>query len=274
MGGLLLETAQLASWNHCYCRPKLYCQKEPSATEEVDGESGYWKLCNAFRRTFARQVPGGGDQRRFPVHFLGIWDTVSSVGWVWDPASFPYTVTNPSISIVRHAVSVDERRSFFRQNLMHEAEGQDLRELWFPGVHADVGGGYPEKDGGLWRMPFEWILGEGRAAGLLVNEHRLEEVLHRMSPPERPWAEPQHESLTALWWPAEFFPKLRWRAGLSFRVPDPGLGRHRFIQPQALIHQSTLLRIRDTAYAPVSFSAAFLERVRQLQEVPDALPFE
>jgi putative transposase len=34
MGGPLSETAQLASWNHCYCRPKSYCQKEPSTRRQ------------------------------------------------------------------------------------------------------------------------------------------------------------------------------------------------------------------------------------------------
>ena len=39
-----------------------------------------WKLCDDFRRTFSRST---GDNRHFHVHFLGVWDTVSSVGWAW-----------------------------------------------------------------------------------------------------------------------------------------------------------------------------------------------
>jgi uncharacterized protein (DUF2235 family) len=132
-----------------------------------DAQAEYWKLCDGFRWAFARPVFDGDDDRRFPVHFLGVWDTVSSVGWVWEPAKFPFTAQNPSIDVIRHAVSVDERRRFFRQNLMQKAKNrregepeQDLKELWFAGVHSDVGGGYPEQDGGLWRVAFEWMLGE------------------------------------------------------------------------------------------------------------------
>ncbi|MFL6132302.1 MAG: T6SS phospholipase effector Tle1-like catalytic domain-containing protein, partial [Nocardioidaceae bacterium] len=44
----------------------------------------YFTLCDEFRRTFARVVPEQPDDRRFVVHFLGLWDTVSSVGWLWD----------------------------------------------------------------------------------------------------------------------------------------------------------------------------------------------
>lgn len=241
---------------------------------DPEGESRYWKLCRQFRWTFARQVPSGGDERHFPVHFLGVWDTVSSVGWVWDPARFPFTARNPGIKVIRHAVAVDERRWFFRQNLMQATDGQDFQELWFPGVHADVGGGYPEKDGGLWRLPFEWIQDEARKAGLLADQRRLHSVLHQTTPSPRPWADPQHESLTWRWWPVEFIiPKVPWRPGSSLRLPRLGLGRRRFIPNGALMQKATLLRIRDTDYAPPNLSQNFLTKVRTLTDVPEMLPF-
>jgi hypothetical protein len=187
----------------------------------------YWRLCDEFRWTFARPIVPGSDDRRFQVHFLGVWDTVSSVGWVWNPATFRFTKKNPSIAIIRHAVAVDERRSFFRQNLMELAdEQQKLEQRWFPGVHADVGGGYRESEGGLWRMPFLWVLEEAEKAGLRVDVHdpggkpsclkaakeamtegmtegslkdlkdwkgRFLEVWRRPPYPGRPWAGPQEE---------------------------------------------------------------------------------
>ena len=56
-----------------------------------------WRtLCDQFRWTFARVVPEDPQERHFHVHYLGLWDTVSSVGWVWDPASYPNTACNPS----------------------------------------------------------------------------------------------------------------------------------------------------------------------------------
>ena len=184
-----------------------------------------------FRDTFARAGADGprGD-RRFRVRFLGVFDTVSSVGWVWNQATFPHTVNNPSVQTVRHAVAVDERRWFFRQNLMNEQAGQDFDQQWFPGVHSDVGGGYSERDGGLWRIPFRWVLDAARDAGLAVDAQRLAAVLPPAQQPERSWADGQHESLTPAWWPAEFFPKLSWRSATGRRVPALGLGQRRRIR--------------------------------------------
>jgi uncharacterized protein (DUF2235 family) len=100
-------------------------------------ESRQWTaLCDQFRCTFARVVPEDQEQRHFHVHYLGLWDTVSSVGWVWDPAKYPFTARNPSVHAARHAVSMDERRWFFRQNRLNKATpDQRIDELWFPGVH-------------------------------------------------------------------------------------------------------------------------------------------
>jgi len=241
---------------------------------EEDAKSGWWKVCSDFRHTFARPVTGHDHERRFPVHFVGIWDTVSSVGWVWNPKRYPYTQHNPSISIVRHAVSVDERRAFFRQNRMEPAARQDLKELWFPGVHADVGGGYREEDVGLWRGPFTWILEEAKHAGLLVDPECLHAVLTKTPATPKPWLDPKHESLTLAWWPAEFLPKLQHVPDSQRRRLRMNLGRHRYIQEGAWLHKSTLLRIRESAYAPPNLSKAFLERVRALPEVPDVLAYD
>lgn len=232
----------------------------------------YWKLCDNFRWTFARPVPGD-DDRRFPIHFIGVWDTVSSVGWIWDPASFPYTHSNPSVAVMRHAVSLDERRAFFRQNLIGNVTGQDAVELWFAGVHSDIGGGYPEKDGGLWRVTFEWMLSEAQAKGLLVDPARLEIVRTRTPVPARPWAEPMHESLTGAWWIAEYFPKFAYDSHTKSRHLTLGRGRPRVVHDGALMYQSVLERLRAGNYSPPNLSAKFVASVKALTSVPDSLPY-
>ena len=63
------------------------------------------------------------------------------LGGIWDSKHFPFTAYNPSVKHIRHAVAIDERRAFFCQNLVRPAPGQDALELWFPGVHSDIGGG-------------------------------------------------------------------------------------------------------------------------------------
>ena len=57
--------------------------------------------------------------------FVGVWDTVSSVGWIENPLKLPYIADNPSIQIGRHAIAIDERRAFFRSH------------LWRPSSRAD-----------------------------------------------------------------------------------------------------------------------------------------
>jgi uncharacterized protein (DUF2235 family) len=176
--------------------------------------------------------------------------------------------------VARHAVSVDERRWFFRQNLLQPADGQDVKEQWFPGVHSDVGGGYPEADGGLWRVPFGWVLDEARAAGLLVDKGRLQQVLGRSSASPAPWDDPRHESLRGAWWLAEYFPKVVWHPDTKRNSPDIGRGRHRLIRDGDVLHRAVLSRIRETTYAPPNLSEAFRQRVKRLDAVPDSLPYQ
>ena len=89
--------------------------------EQISGE---------FRRTFARPVSGQDEkERHFPVHFLGVWDTVSTVGWIWDPKSFRHTAFNPSLVYARHAMAIDERRIFFSSKppLIWSGESRNVR---------------------------------------------------------------------------------------------------------------------------------------------------
>lgn len=220
----------------------------------------FWALCDSFRETFAREVPGRAD-RRFPVCFLGVWDTVSSVGWAWDPVHFPFTRTNPSVSVVRHAVSIDERRWFFRQNLLVRAEGQNLEELWFPGVHCDVGGGYPVGQSVLWQEPFRWMLEESQRAGLCVDPARAAAVWNSSNAVAKPWQGKQHESLHGWWWLAEIFPKLQYCFRFRIRLPAVGLGRRRYVHPGAVPHGSTLKRMETCVppYRPGNALASWFE---------------
>jgi uncharacterized protein (DUF2235 family) len=231
-------------------------------------------LCDQFRWTFARTVPEDPSERHFHVHYVGLWDTVSSVGWAWDPRKFPYTARNPSVHAVRHAVSIDERRWFFRQNRMYQAlPSQEFAQVWFPGVHSDVGGGYPESESGLWREPFLWVLAGAMDAGLAVDAARQAHVMSG-APSTTPCNDPKHESLTAAWWPAEFFPKWQWRSDQKRNVLAIGAGRYRRVNQGELIHRCALVRLRDRPdYRPRNLHPQFVQTVRSLPVVPDAMPY-
>ena len=240
-------------------------------TDDDSRTGNYWQLCNEFRRTFARPIHGN-DQRHFPTHFLGAWDTVSSVGWVWNPKSYPYTRFNPGIAHARHAMALDERRCFFRQNHLTKKDGatQDLMQGYFPGVHSDVGGGY--NNSRLWQCPFDWLLDEARNLGLDIDTTRRNALQQHAS--AQSWTEKQHESLTLRWWIAEFIPKKVYNDKTEKRTWRLGLGRHRTINDGELLHESVLRRITDTAYAPTNLSARFIANVRALAATPPWLPYE
>ena len=155
------------------------------------------------RHAFARKVD---------VAFLGVWDTVSSVGWLWDPKQFQFTRNNPIVKIFRHAVSLDERRAKFRQNLWtaEPPVGQDVLEVWFPGVHCDVGGGYKEAEAGLSKIALQWMVGEVQKAGLRLQPKAVEAWLPTQTRPQSAAADPLapiHESLSGWWWIVEIIPK-------------------------------------------------------------------
>ena len=198
------------------------------------------RVSNGFRKTFAQRVR---------VHFLGVWDTVSSVGWVYNPVTLPYTAENPCVDVVRHAVSIHERRCFYRQNLWTPSAGQDVREVWFAGDHSDVGGSYPERESGLSQLCLQWMLDHARQHGLLLDPERLARLMPERPPrgaddPGVPDAGgPIHDKLqrSGWWWIPELLPRL-------YRDPNDGFrrklriprGRPRFIPEHVRVHASVL----------------------------------
>ncbi len=124
---------------------------------------------------------------RWPtIKFLGVWDTVASVivprpdrFYTFSLQTLPYTQHNPSVKVFRQAIAIDERRRMFRlsqwddpQNSMNNrfsktnnSEPQDIKQVWFSGVHADVGGGYPEAESGLSKFPLIWMIEEAMLHG-------------------------------------------------------------------------------------------------------------
>ncbi|HEU0273740.1 MAG TPA: DUF2235 domain-containing protein [Candidatus Udaeobacter sp.] len=261
---------------------RLYRQvNKPSASDDKIGE--WKKLCADFRWTFARPMFDGDTERHCRVHFIGVWDTVSSVGWFTNPAKFAFTAANPSVDIIRHAVSIDERRAFFRQNLFHRATSrQDLTEIWFPGSHCDVGGGYPsvfsnnpEIKSELWRLPFEWIVDEAQRAGLVIDQVRLDMVVVPPSPSRDIWADPTHESLIGWWSLAEQWPKKTWDSQTKTYHWQAGNSTSRSIPEGALIHNSALERLRKDSlnYAPPNMSEQFRQSVISLPTLPSSLPY-
>lgn len=198
-------------------------------------------------------------------YFVGVWDTVSSVGWISDPFSVRYSKVNPDIRIGRHAVSIDERRCFFRQNLWGApCPGQDYKQVWFAGVHSDIGGGYPEASSGLAKITLQWMATEAIAAGLMVDTAALNDVMG-LQPASRyarmnPSGE-MHNSMDRRWSILEYLPRRHWNSQLTPARYQWILYRKRprFIDVQAVLHQSVLDRMRDSSanYKPCNLPATY-----------------
>jgi hypothetical protein len=61
---------------------------------------------------------------------------------------------------------------FWDRRLKSALGPRDLKQGWFPGVHCDVGGGYPEPESGLSKIALEWMVDEAQSAGLLITRTR------------------------------------------------------------------------------------------------------
>jgi len=225
-------------------------------------------------------VAGGRPAR---VEFIGVWDTVASIivprrdRLIPSLQTLRFTRTNAAVKIFRQAISIDERRRMFRLNRWTSPQPyrpnpydksseteQDIQQVWFAGVHADVGGGYPESASGLAKYPLGWMLDEAQHAGLTYHETLRQCIAEGGTLPHgketfvapNPGAE-LHNSLTSGWRILEWLPKrVRWRewparkALCGWYLP---MGEPRHLPDDALIHASVRERMTLRAdYRPVN----------------------
>ncbi|OQD84885.1 hypothetical protein PENANT_c011G02787 [Penicillium antarcticum] len=98
-------------------------QRRDSTAQDHEERHRLFMFMKAFRETFSRPVGR--------IRFLGLFDTVNSVpifenAWM-ERSKFPYTAQS-SARVIRHAVSIDERRAKFRQDLLYEIRPKVRKE--------------------------------------------------------------------------------------------------------------------------------------------------
>jgi len=116
------------------------------------------------------------------VRFLGVWDTVSALGIsgsfldmivdrIWPHKFHNYNLC-AGVDFARHALSIDDERKTFHPQLwapLRPGENPDrLKQVWFCGVHTDVGGGYPEEELSFYSL--QWMIKEATDKGLLIHK--------------------------------------------------------------------------------------------------------
>ncbi len=118
------------------------------------------------------------------IKFIGVWDTVGSVGPVAffgkvSPAmgNFADTKLHPNILNAYHALAINERRQEFPPTLWEvpypSIKNQTLEQVWFTGCHGDVGGGGPDGEVSLSEIPFKWIAEKASSLGMQINPNVL-----------------------------------------------------------------------------------------------------
>ena len=161
------------------------------------------------RRALARSTPKG---KVWPkIEFVGVWDTVEAYGFpieemssIWDRLVLPLKFVDQKLSckVLRasHALAVDEERLSFHPVLFDAKEEHKekprIEQVWFPGVHSDVGGGYPEE--ALALVPLDWMISRVEVSdknpdGLRFRPRAREEVRKRSD-----WHGKQHDSRSGL----------------------------------------------------------------------------
>lgn len=113
------------------------------------------------------------------------------------------TTLNVNVSYAKHAISIDEnRKDFARVGWAPTAEKEDKRDengnlyfeqVWFPGVHADIGGGYEENESRLSDNALAWMLA---AASIIPNGLMHDETVLRLHPEP---SGPQHNEQKNSW---------------------------------------------------------------------------
>lgn len=135
-------------------------------------------------------APNGNDAASFranytwgneTITFLGVFDTVGALGapfgivlsWLVDKlfrCTFHNTQLSSIVQAAYHALAVDERRLPFAPTEMQpntNHNDKNFAQKWFPGVHSDVGGGYPET--GLSDFPLQWMADNAKRHGLNID---------------------------------------------------------------------------------------------------------
>lgn len=124
-----------------------------------------WHQARQFASIMSQQVAG---HHSVPVTYLGLWDTVEALGILRRSMVWPFTRELPNVLAGRHAVSIDEKRRPFREYLV-EPNHSAIEEVWFAGIHSDIGGGFLDTPR-LGDIALKWIVEGGQQAGLLLRD--------------------------------------------------------------------------------------------------------
>lgn len=259
----LMELQNLNLLNYAYRAYKNIGQsKGADQTDAREPEKNPFAEMRLFERMLRPRRPA--------IACLGLFDTVGSViEWtdiVPRIRNHAHTSTNPSVAAIRHATCLDDRRTMFLPTLwpvgaeywggpfrpkdQRRIKQQNVEEVWFSGVHGDVGGGYSERKSQLAKLPLKWMIDETKALGLHYNAATVRRLVMgddkegRYVGPDG-CAQP-NQSMNWAWAILEFVPRIKTRYCLSKRRSFLGLYlplfERRCVPGGAKVHSSVFER--------------------------------
>jgi len=144
-----------------------------------------WELYRQRDQKSAAALKREGRFFDVPIEMVGVWDTVKAT----NDADYHDDQLSTNVVAGYHAMAIDERRKLF-PILRWSADPRAL-ELWFPGVHSDVGGGYA--DASLSDVALRWMLFRGQQHGLQFRSRYVDEKIKPSV------SGMMHDSLTGVW---------------------------------------------------------------------------
>lgn len=142
--------------------------------DRSEGTQPKANLADTFRQQFSWQPE---------VKFVGVWDTVGSLGvpdsliskWLGSKWTFHDVRLSGIVKHAFHAMAIDEKRADFQPCPWEvPSDGpadQECEQVWFAGVHCDVGGGYPEA--GLSDVALQWMVDKAQGCDLAIAPDNL-----------------------------------------------------------------------------------------------------
>lgn len=187
--GLIRKCGLLREENHKLIRDAYALYKRRDATADAPHAID-------FRRKYSHDP--------VPIKLIGVWDTVGTLGVPFNPLNaitkwmyeFHDDMLSRHVEHAYHAVAIDERRRFFNVSLWQKhgkaPPTQKLEQVWFPGCHADIGGG--NKETLLSNVALNWMIEKAHRAGLQFNGKLVADL-------RDDHLGPIHESLAWYWLP-------------------------------------------------------------------------
>ncbi len=156
------------------------------------------KSAAVFRNQHCVDDEQHAPEEKVHIKFIGVWDTVDAVGVPIDElAKFINTFiyrfkfvdsklsSEEKVKKACHALSIDDERLTFHPVMWDEKGEEDkedkkesrIEQVWFAGVHSNVGGGYPKH--GMSLVSLHWMMSKAEQAGLRFIKQDRELYRHR-----------------------------------------------------------------------------------------------